>query len=206
MKETGYQIRADPDGVVFVSAKAYISMLEISDSGKVIVLGNLTGQGELLVVMGIAIGPRPGHLCVAHSSHVYIVNITSDTITHRLAKPPGLFVIWSVAALPTGEILVADSQGHLACYRSVSDPAVLLTDTPVRGRPVLMLGNVNQFLLAPQFTSQLYVLDGEKTWHTVEALNGKDGVWVPIIMEVAIWHSCVWVGQLFGALVLMCPV
>ncbi len=49
-------------------------------------------------------------------------------------------------------------------------------------------------------------MDSEGTWHSIDALNGKDGVWVPKISGLAVWEGCVWVAELQGALVLLCPV
>lgn len=202
----GWRPRADSDGVVYIPGSRYISMLEISDSGHATVIGNLTGQGELQGHTVVAVGPRPGELCVGHSSHVYIVNITTDSILRRLARPPGLRKVDSLAVLPTGQILVSDRDGQIAWYRSVSESAILLADTPDSGRRVLMVGNVNLFLVAPHFGSQLFVMDYEGIWHTVDALNGKDGVWVPGITDMAVWDNCVWVGNDEGSLVLLCPV
>lgn len=56
------------------------------------------------------------------------------------------------------------------------------------------------------FGHKLHIMDSEGTWHSIDALNGKDGVWVPKISGLAVWEGCVWVAELQGALVLLCPV
>ncbi len=205
--------RADSNGVVYGIGVgrgfSAISMLEISDSGNVTELGRLTVERQLTIPWCyVAAGPQPGQLCVGlvSPSRVYIINITTDSIIHRPAVPPEIQKMDHIATLPTGEILVSDEGGNLAWYRSVSEPAVLLTDTPVTGQRAVMLGNINQFLVAAWSGSHLYVLDGERTWHTVNVLNGEEGVWLPFITDVAVWEGCVWVADGNGALVLLCPV
>ena len=204
--------RADSDGVVYCERFGYISMLEISDSGNVTELGRLTVQGQLnvsLFAWYVAVVPQLGELCVGlfYPPRVYIINIKTDSIIHRLV-PPEMRHVHHIAALPTGEILVAGEGRNLAWYSSVLKPAVLLTDTPVTGQWAVMtlLGNINQFLVATPGGSQLYVLDVERSWHTVNALNGEEGVWLTDIADVAVWEGCVWVAGWSGSLVLLCPV
>ena len=99
------------------------------DQGYVTKLGKLTVQGQVNVSFCCAtVGPQPGQLCIGLISppHVYIVNITTDSIIHRPVVPPEKQKMDHIATLPTGEILVADEGGKLAWYRSVSEPAVLL--------------------------------------------------------------------------------
>ncbi len=76
--------------------------------------------------------------------------------------------------------------GNLALYRSVSEWAVLLTDTSVTRFGAVMLGNNNNFLVAPPWGSQLYVMDGEGGWLTVGVLTCETGVWITGIMDVAV--------------------
>ncbi len=95
--------------------------------------------------------------------------------------------------------------GNLALYRSVSERAVLLTDTLVIRFGAIMLGNNNHFLVAPPWDSRLYVMDGEGGWHTVDALTCEAGVWISGIMDVAVWENCVWVADYHGSL-LLCSV
>ncbi len=206
----GNHLRTDSEGrvyIVYVSDAPYISMLEISDDGDVTVLGNLTVQGKLQGTIRVAVGPQPGQLCAGHflHVHVYIVNITGDSILHTLVVPPEIEGIHEVAALSTGEVLVADAGGHLAWYPSVSEPAIMLTDTLVTGW-LIMLGNIHQFLVATLKGSQLYVVDRKRTWHTLESLNGGEGVWIPEIIDVTVWENCMWVAQEIGDLILLCPV
>ncbi len=206
---SGYDLRADSHSVVYVPSWRYLIMLKIGGTGNITVVGKLTVQGQLRGRVCVAVGLQNEQLCVGDtdSAYIYVVNITTDAIIDRLEKPPQMGQVWSVTTLPTGEILVADSEnGYLAWYRSVSEPAVLLTDTPVTGHRAVVVGNIKQFLVAPRWGSQLYVLDGDGIWHTVNALNGEDGVWVPEISYLAVWENCVWVAENEGALVLLCPV
>ncbi len=209
-----HPFRADSDGVIYVPGRSFISMLEISNTGNVSVRGRLTAGGRLANLRSEAVGPQPGQLVAIatdisdYTNTVYIIDIKNDSIIQALALPPGINDVWGVAALGSGQILVAEwGYGNLVWYRSVSEPAVLLTDTPVTGwRDLVMLGNINHFLVAPRLGSQLKVMDSEGGWHTVDALNWETGVWLPGIVDVAVWENCVWVAQCHGILVLLCPV
>ena len=208
IRVSGRRPRADSDGMVYIAGVEYISMLEISNTGNVSVQGRLTAGGRVKST-SVAVGPQPGQLCAGNNYPlaVYIIDIKNDSIEQTLGLPSGIegYVV-SVATLGSGQILVADLRGNLAWYRSVWEPAVLLTDTPVTGREVAMLGNINQFLVAPLWGSQLYVMDSEGGWHTVDALKWETGVWLPNIRVVAVWENCVWVVNYQGSLVLLCPV
>ena len=81
-----------------------------------------------------------------------------------------------VAALGNGQILASDYYGNLAWYRSVLEPAVLLTNTPITGSGIAILGSINQFLVTTGVGSQLYFMDGdgkrrEISWHAVDGLK-----------------------------------
>ncbi len=204
----GRHPRADSGGMVHLAGDCFISMLEISNTGNVSVQGRLTAGGRLRYTRAVAFGPQPGQLCAGHNRPpaVYIIDIKNDRIEQTLELPSGIDSVWFVATLGSGQILVADGGGNLAWYRSVSKPAVLFTDTPVTGQRVAMLMNINQFLVAPLWGSQLYVMDSEGGWHTVDPLKWETGVWLPYIMDVAVWENCVWVVNYYGSLVLLCPV
>ncbi len=203
----GRHPRVDSDGMVYLAGMKYISMLKISNTGIVSVQGNLTAGG-LLDTFSVAVGPQPGQLCAGHRMPpaAYIIDMKNDSIEQTLELPFGIGYVWSVAALGSGQILVADWDGDLAWYKSVSEPAVLLTDTSVTGWEVAMLGNINQFLVATYRGTQLYVMDSEGGWLTVDALKWETGVWVPDIKDVAVWENCVWIVNDYSSLVLLCPV
>ncbi len=208
IRVSGRRPRADSDGMVYIAGVEYISMLEISNTGNVSVQGRLTAGGRLRYTFSVAVGPQSGQLCAGNDDPpaVYIIDINNDSIEQTLELPSVIDGVQSVAALGSGQILVANWRGNLAWYRSVSESAVLLTETPVTGWSVAMLGNINQFLVAPWSGSQLYVMDSEGGWHTVDALRWETGVWLPSIRDVAVWENCVWVVNFYGSLVLLCPV
>ncbi len=173
----------------------------------------------------IAVGPEPGQLAVVAPDRftrynccptiIYIIDIKRDSINQTLELPSEIGSVLSVAVVGSGQILIADRNGNMAWYRSVSEPAVPLTDTPVgvllpdnvssEVPAVGMLGNINQFLVVAHRKSQLFVMDDEGGWHTVDALKGGTGVWLPESVDVAVWQDCVWVADSYGTLVLLCP-
>ena len=215
----GGQPRADSDGVVYIPHRYTVVMVEISNTGKLSVQHVLTIQGRLYQVWSVAIGPQPGQLVVAGGHYsapaVHIIDIKSDSINQTLELPSKMGSGWHVAALGSGQILVADRDGDLAWYKFVSASAVPLTDTPVgvlipdnvwpEVPEIGMLGNINQFLVVAHRKSQLFVMDDEGGWHTVDALKGGTGVWLPESVDVAVWQDCVWVADSYGTLVLLCP-
>lgn len=207
---TGWCPRADSAGMIYMFEKSqkYIGMLEISNTGDVSLRGNLTAGGQLLFRVSIAVGPQPGQLCAGnfYPPAVYILDIKNDTIEETLVLPPEIRFVTSLAALESGQILLADYDGDLVWYKSASELAVLLTDTPATGYEVTMLGNINQFLITAYRVSQLYVMDGAGTLHVVDALNGESGVWLPEIKDVAVSENCLWAADYGGCLVLLCPV
>ncbi len=187
-------LRAGNDGVIYVPIRyGAISMVEISNTGKLSVQSRLAARGRLRDVATVAVGPQPGQLCAGNIEPlaVYIIDIKNDSIEQTLVLPSGIHDVRSVAALSSGQILVADRDGNLAWYRSVLEPAILLTDTPVTGREVIMLGNTNQLLVATWWGSQLYAMDSEGGWHTVDALKWETGVLLPAVIDVAVWENCV---------------
>ena len=208
--------RADQAGLVYVPAvyQSWISLLTVSDTGTVTVnrnltLGGLQGGG----VASIATGPQPGELCVTlHPPRVVILNVADDRITYNLSLPVGTEDVWSVAVLDTGQILIAvfiDRAVALVLYSSFDGLPVLLND--IHTSPLYlvygMIGHANHFLITwPRF-SLILVVDAEgKFTSTVDALNGKSGVWLDFMIDVAIWDNCVWVLSFYHSLVLLCPV
>ncbi len=207
---SGCSPRAGGDDMVYLGGRSYVMILEITNTGNLAVRRMLRAGGRLSAVWPlrfVAVGPKPGQVCTGDKESqnvVHVINIKNDSIDQTLVLPSEIDGIMSVAALSSGQVLVADWDGDLAWYRSVSERAVLLTNTPVVRFGAIMLGNNNQFLVAPPWGSQLYVMDGEGGWHTVGALTCETGVWLPGIMDVAVWESCVWVADYHGSLLLLC--
>ncbi len=139
---------ADSAGVVYLPGwKGNITMLEISDSGNISKLGELTVEGQLgQGRVRVAAGPRLGELCVGRviPPNIYIVNISTDTIIHTLEFPIVFNYVGCLATTETGQILVASSFNNLklAWYRSVTEPAKLLDGPDVMGE-IVMVGNIN---------------------------------------------------------------
>ncbi len=225
--------RADTAGVIYLPYKGFVSMIEISDNGNVTVLGTLNAGDSFKrprhpyeihemclhymrmgynhkcwqdLLISVAIGPQPGQLYMAgrHSSNFYLVNATSDTIIHTLTLPDEINDVIAIAALNSGQILVATNYGKVALYPSVFEPAKLLTDVPHDWAWVSTTANANQFLITVWGASQLFLMDEKGSWDAVRALNGVDGVWLPTIEDVAVWEDCVWVCDFTSSLILLC--
>ena len=187
-----------------------IIILTVSDTGTVTVNRNLTLGGLLGNIYSVATGPQPGELCVTlhNPPRVVILNVADDIITYNLSLPVGTEDVRSVAVLDTGQILVAVDIGYvmaLALYSSYNRSPVLLYH-PI---PVFfgMIDHANHFLFTLPGSSLIAVVDADgKLISTVDALNGKDGVWLDVMTDVAIWDNCVWVLSYYGSLVLLCPV
>ena len=201
---------ADSFGVIYLPYIGFVTMVEVSDNGNLTVLGKLNVGGRFKQkkrLISVAVGSQPGQLYMAgrFSSNFYLVNTTSDTIIHNLTLPNEITDVVAIAALNSGQILVATAYGRLALYPSVFEPAELLTNVPFYYAWVSANANANQFLVSAWGMSMLFVLDRNGSWDAVKALNGVDGVWVPSIEDVAVWEDCVWVADLTGSLILLCP-
>ncbi len=207
--QNDYQARADSHGVVYVPGWNKVSVLEIGDTGSVTIQGNLTAGGQLYGHLFVAVGPQEGQLCVAQSypPAVYIINITTDSIIHTLELPSDEthdMHLSSLATVTNGQIMVQEDRGYLLLYGSVSESAVRLAYAPVhRQRDVVMSGHNKQFVVGVEGKADLYVVDEEGIWHTVDALKGQERVQ---ISDIAVWGECVWVASFEGSLDLLCPV
>ncbi len=206
--------RADQAGLVYVPAvfQSWISILTVSDTGTVTVHRNLTLGGLQGAILCVATGPQLGELCVIlrYPLRLITLNVADDRITYNLSLPVGTEYVGSVAVLDTGQILVTvytyDAQ-TLALYSSFDRSPVLLNDTSPLGYSYGMIDHANHFLLTLPDHSLILVVDADgRLISTVDALNGKGGVWLDGMIDVAIWDNCVWVLSLYGSLVLLCPV
>ena len=135
LRKGGWPPNTDSDGMIYVPYQHYIDMLEISSTGNVSVRGSLTAGGRLTGLVTVSMGPQPGQLCAGGNGPptVYTIHTKNDSIDQILVLPSELHNVWSVAALGNGQILASDYYGNLAWYRSVLEPAVLLTNTPYYG-------------------------------------------------------------------------
>ncbi len=220
--------RADSTGLIYVPCSTYVAVLEISETGNLTLVWNVTAGGELWQNAGIslAVAPETDQLYVASYSRpkititVVLVNTANNSIARTLrtlrlpwfvsARP-----LTAVAALDTGQIFVSclywegsDFLTVLYMYRSVSEPPELLAGIPLTS-PGNCLGHLNHFLVLDMSDSSIIrvVSDNGTLLHTVDVLNGRDGVWLPHAVDVAIWEDCGWVlGYEEGSLVLLCPI
>ncbi len=208
--------RADRDGTIFVPSYRNITLLEISGTGKMTVLRNLTAGGWGLLYPSVATGLEADLLCVAtrYPPALLIVNITEDRVVRAMELPEPCQRIFSVAALATGEVLIfylvdisnSSFTGSFALYGSVSEPPTLLTNMTserdfVRG----LLGTGNRFLVLYNYSGELLVVapDGS-VLHDIEALTGKLGIWLYIATDVAVWQDCLWMVGFRGDMFLLC--
>ncbi len=205
---------ADQAGLVYIPAweQSWISILTVSDTGSVTVNRNLTLGNLQGGIDSVATGPQLGELCVLlhNPPRVIILNVADDRVTYNLSLPVGTESVLSVAVLDTGQILVivyVDDVMALALYSSYDRSPVLLNNTSPLGAVTGMINHANHFLLTLPNYCLILVVDAEgKLTSTVDALNGKGGVWLDMVFDVAIWDNCVWVLSFYRSLVLLCPV
>ena len=205
--------RSDGDGVVYVPGPGYIAVLQITDSGKLTEIRNIsTVEGQTLFYPAIAVGPQPGQLCVGQwdPPRLWVNNISDGSLLHTLTLPDPCDQLNSIAALASGQLMISyrvNSTTHgLAVYRSVTDSPTLLTNlATVEDMVNGILGSENHFLAPYTYNSNLLVLgpDGSLLY-TVDAVSGKQGVFLSSIQDVAVWQDCVWLGGYDGDFVLLC--
>ncbi len=222
-----YAPRADSTGLVYVPCSTYVAVLEISETGNLTQVQKVTAGGELwqneCYSISLAVGLEPGQLYVASCSPpnvtVVLVNTVNNSIERTLTLPVTVYhgrPLIDVAVLGTGQILVLcayweneDLQTVLYMYRSVFEPPQLLAGIPLTS-PGNCLGHRNQFLIldAYEFQSSLIEVlsDNGTLLHTVDVLDGRAGVWLHELADVAIWEDCGLVLGLGGVIVLLCPI
>ncbi len=185
--------RAASDSLVYVPGKRYIALLEITASGNMTELRNITTVGgQKLLLPSVAVGPQPGQLCVAqyHQPRLWIVNTTNDRVIHTVRLPDPCQVLWSVAALDSGQLMISYSVSHpnfsLAFYTSVADSPEVLHRSVADGVNGL-LGHGQHFLAPHVFKADLLVMGSNgSVLHTVDAVSGKLGVYLHWINDVAV--------------------
>ncbi len=205
--------RAATDSLVYVPAWRYIAVLEITASGNITELRNITTVGgQDLWYPRVAVGPQPGQLCVAqfHQPRLWIVNTTNDRVIHTVRLPDPCLRLWSVAALDSGQLMIAYSVSYpnqtLAFYTSVADSPEVVHRSVADGVNGL-LGHGQHFLAPYILKADLLVLGSNgSVLHTVDTVSGKLGVYLHRIVDVAVWQDCVWLGGYWGDLVLLCAV
>ncbi len=203
----GWWPRADNDNMVYLPFGNNISMFQINSSGGISLLGSFTLPRKLPGWANVAVGPRVGQLIVGASlsCRVCIISTTNSSMILRTLKwPRKLGWLQSMATGGNGQILVGTVKG-MVLYKSPAHQPVLLTDAPVYGG-LGIICHGNQFLACERSGSRLFVVDADGTWHTVNALNGQDGVWLTNIRDVAVWDNCVFVTDIHTTLVLLCPI
>ncbi len=208
--------RAASDGIVYVPARRYITVLKITAIGNMTELRNITTVGgEHLWYPSVAVGPRPGQLCVGQGDpkrpcRLWIVDVTYDRFAQAVRLPDPCKRVWSVAALNSGQLMISYRIGwpnnSLAFYTSVADsPTVLHDMSPVQDGVTGLLGSENHFLAPYLFKTDLLVVGTDASvLHTVDAVSGKLGVYLYKIHDVAVWQDCVWLAGAYGDLVFFC--
>ena len=206
--------RAESDGrVVYVPGWEYIAVIEISDSGNMTVIRNITTMGgQNLFHLSVAVGPQPGQLCVAQRDppRLWVVNASDGSVVQNITLPDRCREMRSVAVLDSGQLLFSYRINRytygLAWYRSVTDSPTLLTNLTSTADVVYGIQASGDHFLAPYvFKANLLVLgpDGS-VLHTVDAVSGKLGIWLYGIEDVAVWQDCVWLGSRHKDLVRLC--
>ncbi len=170
-------------------------------------------------------GPQHGQLILGGRgvNNILILDIASDSVIHRMSMPSNAGVVDPVAVSATGEILVTYSGGKcggvvyrygwcrtVALYSSVSEatPAIVYRHKVRHLRVAYprMINNANEFLVPLPHQSDILVVGTNGTiLHTIDVLNGQDGVWLNNVHDLAVWENCLWVASYDGDLVLLCP-
>ncbi len=205
--------RADSDGLVYVSAKKHIAVLEITDSGNMTAVRNITAVGgQILNSPRVAVGPQPGQLCVSSVGpfRLWLVNATNDRVVQTLTPPEQCRGLYSVASLDSGQLMISYGGGSpwkfsLAVYRSTSESPTVLTSLSVADFVYGLVGSGNKFLAPYVNTGGLLVVSANGTvLHTVDAVSGKLGIFLYFINDVAVWQDCIWLGGFRGDFVVLC--
>ncbi len=205
--------RADNDGRVYVPALSYITVVEITDSGNMTAIRNITLEGQDLSYPSVAVGPQPGLLCVTqqYPARLWLVNATDGRVKQALPLPQQCVALYSVAAMDSGQLMISYTASwpwkfSLAVYRSMSESPTVLTSLSSVGDLVWgLVGSGNLFLALYSYTGDLLVVSANGTvLHTVDAVNGKLGIFLHGITDLAVWQDCVWLGFYHGDLVLLC--
>ncbi len=159
--------RSDSDGVVYVPSYPNIAVLQITDSGNLAEIRNLSSArgwslGERFE-LSVALGPQPGLLCVAQwrPPKLWVVDASDDSLLHNLTLPDPCEAVESVAALDSGQLMISYIVSwptySLSVYRSVTDSPTLLTT--VGDRVWGLTGSGTQFLAPYWLQADLLVLD-----------------------------------------------
>ncbi len=157
------QPRADSDWVVYVPGHRYIAVLQITDSGKLTEIRNLSSVGgQSLWEPSVAVGPQPGQLCVGWRvpPRLWVVNASDGSLLHNLTPPDPCRYLYSVAALDSGHLMISYWMGtySLAVYRSVTDSPTLLTNLTTVGCSMYGLTGSGNHFLAPHYVQQADLL------------------------------------------------
>ncbi len=205
--------RVNSDGRVYVPALSYIAVLQITDSCKMAAIRNITTVGgQDLRHATMAVGPQPGLLCVAvYPPKMWLVNATDDRLVQTLTLPEQCAGLYTVAALDSGQLMISyrtswSRKFSLAVYRSTSaSPTVLPSLSSVADNVYALVGSGNQFLAAYRYSGELLVVSANGTvLHTLDAVSGKQGIFLHSIYDLAVWQDCVWLEGWHGNLVLLC--
>ncbi len=203
--------RTDSDGVVYVPAYYHIAVLQITDSGNLTEIQNLSSVGgqSLGAEQSVAVGPQPGQLCVGQAGppRLWVVKASDGSLLNNLTLPDPCDWLFSVA----GQLMISYSAPwpnfSLAVYRSVTDSPTQLANLTTVGCSMYGLTGSGNHFLAPYNVHQADLLvlgpDGS-VLYTVDAVSGKLGIWLHEISDVAVWQDCVWMGAGKGDLVLLC--
>ncbi len=208
------QPRADTAGLVYVPTwrpNGHIAVLQII-SGRLVEIRNITAVGgHGLHFPVVAVGPQPGQLCVGQFDRLSIINTTDDRLVREVRLPCQCDYLLSVAALYSGQLMISYFNSYpdnhsLAFYTSVTDsPTVLYNMAAVGDGVFASLCHGQHFLVPYLYKADLLVVDSSgAVLHTVDAVSGKLGVYLYAITDVAVWQDCVWLGGLYGDLVLLC--
>ncbi len=199
------------DGRVYVPAGSYIALLEITDYGIMTAIRNITSVGgQDLDRSCVAVGPQAGQLCVStqEPARLWVVNSTDGWLVQTLDVPEQCIALYAVAALDSGQVMISYlatwyKEFRLAVYSSTSESPTLLTNlTSVTDYVQGLVGVGNLFLAPHAYSSDLLVLSSDgSVLHRVDAVSG---VFLHNIRDVTIWQDCVWLGTLFGDLLLLC--
>ncbi len=95
----------------------------------------------------------------------------------------------------SGSVQVCDRRPHTADQSAINGRRSLWNTSRWESVPIV------HYLL----TGYLLVLGADGSiLHTVDAVSGKQGVWLFGVPDIAVWQGCIWLQSLNGVLVLLC--
>ena len=203
----------DSNRRVYVPARYMVTELEITETGDLSVLRNITWTlAEQERISAVGLGPQTGQLCIGvvnwqlNMPVVYIINLANGNITTMITVPnhSGGFPT-TISCLSSGQILLTSlHKSYRYCmvslYQTISQqPQILGTST--WQYEIMAVANRENFLVTDAFPGAIHVLD--KQGRVVHIIEYQFVFGSP---RLAVWQDSILVSNFFGDLVWLSPV